>query len=85
MSIKKISKVQPESFEFSKDSLLEAENEIKKYAEKLYFNYDALIHLAWQGLPNYKDFFHHEENLPYNYFFIKNIILCFIPVREHIN
>ena len=31
MSIKKISKIQPESFEFSKDNLLEAEKEIKKY------------------------------------------------------
>ena len=31
MSIKKISKIQPESFEFSKENLLEAENEIKKY------------------------------------------------------
>ena len=31
MSIKKISKIQPESFEFSKDNLAEAENEIKKY------------------------------------------------------
>ena len=31
MSIKKISKIQPESFELSKDNLLEAENEIKKY------------------------------------------------------
>ena len=31
MSLKKISKIQPESFEFSKDNLLEAENEIKKY------------------------------------------------------
>ena len=31
MSIKKISKIQPESFEFSKNNLLEAENEIKKY------------------------------------------------------
>jgi len=31
MSIKKISKLQPESFEFSKDNLQEAENEIKKY------------------------------------------------------
>ena len=31
MSIKKISKFQPESFEFSKDNLQEAENEIKKY------------------------------------------------------
>ena len=31
MSIKKISKSQPESFEFSKDNLREAENIIKKY------------------------------------------------------
>ena len=31
MSIKKISKMQPESFGFSKDNLQEAENEIKKY------------------------------------------------------
>jgi len=31
MNIKKISDIQPESFEFSKDNLLEAENEIKKY------------------------------------------------------
>ena len=31
MSIKKISKIQPESFEFSKENLEEAENEIKKY------------------------------------------------------
>ena len=31
MSIKKVSKVQPGSFEFSKDNLQEVENEIKKY------------------------------------------------------
>ena len=31
MSIKKISKIQPESFEFSKNNLQEAHNEIKKY------------------------------------------------------
>ena len=31
MNIKKISQVQPESFEFSKDNFLEAEKEIKKY------------------------------------------------------
>jgi len=31
VSIKKISKIQPESFEFSKDNLLEVENEVKKY------------------------------------------------------
>tara|TARA_B100001123_G_scaffold387841_1_gene463367 strand:- start:299 stop:907 length:609 start_codon:yes stop_codon:yes gene_type:complete len=31
MSVKKISKTQPKTFEFSKDNLLKAENEIKKY------------------------------------------------------
>ena len=31
MSIKKISKIQPETFEFSKDNLQKAELEIKKY------------------------------------------------------
>tara|TARA_Y100000590_G_scaffold114179_1_gene130122 strand:- start:3403 stop:4011 length:609 start_codon:yes stop_codon:yes gene_type:complete len=31
MTIKKISKIQPESFEFSKENLREAENEINKY------------------------------------------------------
>ena len=34
MSIKKVSKIQPESFEFSKDNLLKAENEIKKYPKE---------------------------------------------------
>ena len=31
MSIKKVSEIQPESFEFSKENLLKAEKEIKKY------------------------------------------------------
>ena len=31
MSVKEISKIQPESFELWKDNLLETENEIKKY------------------------------------------------------
>ena len=34
MSIKKISKIQPETFKFSKDNLLEAEKEIKKYPKE---------------------------------------------------
>jgi len=32
---------------------------------------DMLIHLAWPGLPNYRDLFHFEENLPASYGFIK--------------
>lgn len=43
-----------------------------------YFEYfdkpDLLIHLAWEGLPNYKDGFHVEENLPRHFKFIENLI-----------
>jgi nucleoside-diphosphate-sugar epimerase len=40
-----------------------------------YFNYpDLVIHLAWEGLPNYKAVFHTEENLPRHFAFIKNLV-----------
>jgi len=43
-----------------------------------FFNYfeqpDAVIHLAWEGLPNYKERFHIERNLPNNIFFLSNLI-----------
>ncbi len=35
---------------------------------------DALIHLAWQGLPNYKASFHVDQNLFPQYLFLKNLI-----------
>jgi nucleoside-diphosphate-sugar epimerase len=35
----------------------------------------GLIHLAWQGLPNYNSLFHFEENLPLNYRYIKSMVL----------
>jgi len=35
---------------------------------------DLVIHLAWEGLPNYKEVFHVEENLPRHLAFLKNII-----------
>ena len=35
---------------------------------------ELLIHLAWEGLPNYKDLFHLEENLLSNYRFLKNML-----------
>ena len=42
-----------------------------------YFNKpDRLIHLAWQGLPNYQDLIHIEKNLFNDYKFIKNLITC---------
>jgi len=37
---------------------------------------DVLIHLAWQGLPNYNDLFHFERNLFSDYHFLKNMILA---------
>jgi len=40
-----------------------------------YFNNpDAVIHLAWEGLPNYKAAFHTEENLPRHFAFMKNLV-----------
>ena len=35
---------------------------------------DALIHLAWSGLPNYKSLHHFEQELPAQYRFLKNLI-----------
>jgi nucleoside-diphosphate-sugar epimerase len=35
---------------------------------------DAMIHLAWQGLPNYKSLFHFEEGLPKQYSFLKKLV-----------
>jgi dTDP-6-deoxy-L-talose 4-dehydrogenase (NAD+) len=34
---------------------------------------DKLIHLAWDGLPNYNDLIHIEKNLPNHYIFLKNL------------
>ena len=35
---------------------------------------DIIIHLAWEGLPNYKELYHIERNLMKNYFFLKNLV-----------
>jgi nucleoside-diphosphate-sugar epimerase len=37
---------------------------------------DVMIHLAWPGLPNYKDLFHFEKNLPNDYNFIKKMVMA---------
>lgn len=42
-------------------------------------NPDILIHLAWEGLPNYTSLFHFEENLPNHYLFLKNLIKGGLP------
>ncbi|MBL7700268.1 MAG: NAD-dependent epimerase/dehydratase family protein [Chitinophagaceae bacterium] len=43
-----------------------------------YFEYfdnpGKIIHLAWEGLPNYKSLFHFEVNLNRHYHFLKNLV-----------
>ena len=36
---------------------------------------DLLIHLAWEGLPNYMKLYHLERNLPGNYRFLKSMMM----------
>jgi nucleoside-diphosphate-sugar epimerase len=36
---------------------------------------EAVIHLAWPGLPNYKALFHYEINLPADYQFLKSLVM----------
>jgi len=50
-------------------------NEVKENYFSFFDNPDILIHLSWQGLPNYKELFHIERNLFTNYSFIKNMII----------
>ncbi len=40
---------------------------------------DVLIHLAWDGLPNYKSLHHFETELPKHYFFLKQLIESGLP------
>jgi len=46
--------------------------------EENYFSFfhnpDNVIHLSWEGLPNYNELFHIERNLPANFYFINNMI-----------
>ncbi|MGE5294480.1 MAG: NAD-dependent epimerase/dehydratase family protein, partial [Solirubrobacterales bacterium] len=35
---------------------------------------DALIHLAWSGLPNYRSLHHFERELPAHYRFLKSLV-----------
>ncbi|MGI8583196.1 MAG: NAD-dependent epimerase/dehydratase family protein [Chitinophagaceae bacterium] len=55
--------------EFNLDNLEPDKNYFTEAGEP-----DLLIHLAWQGLPNYKEKFHLEKNLPAHSKFLKNII-----------
>lgn len=40
---------------------------------------DLLIHLAWDGLPNYKSLHHFETELPRQYRFLKGVIEAGLP------
>lgn len=42
--------------------------------QKYFTGPDAVIHLAWEGLPNYKATFHTDENLPRHFAFLKNLV-----------
>lgn len=48
---------------------LDPNNDYARY----FGNPGRIIHLAWEGLPNYKSLFHLEENLFRHYFFLKNL------------
>ncbi|MBW1705212.1 MAG: NAD(P)-dependent oxidoreductase [Deltaproteobacteria bacterium] len=47
---------------------------IKKNYFQFFREPEILIHLAWEGLDNYKDLLHFERNLPVHYSFIKNMV-----------
>jgi nucleoside-diphosphate-sugar epimerase len=40
---------------------------------------DAIVHLAWPGLPNYKDFFHISKNLPADIAFLEAAVRSGVP------
>lgn len=57
---------------FSKVNYVECNLSDKSSFNKLFEGIDLVIHLAWDGLPNYGELFHFEKNVPDNYFFIKS-------------
>lgn len=40
---------------------------------------DAIVHLAWPGLPNYRDFFHINRNLPADLVFLESAVKAGVP------
>ena len=50
--------------------------DLNKMKKKINFNENTgLIHLAWEGLPNYNSNFHVNKNLPNHYKFIRSLII----------
>jgi len=41
---------------------------------ELFHRPDLVIHLAWEGLPNYKSLFHLQDNLPRHLQFLSNLV-----------
>jgi nucleoside-diphosphate-sugar epimerase len=63
------------SFDWYKDVQFFAADFHKDHQQLQVVQGAGLIHLAWQGLPTFKSLFHFEENLPYNYSFVKELVL----------
>ena len=40
---------------------------------------DVIVHLAWPGLPNYRDFFHISKNLPADLAFLEAVVKAGVP------
>jgi nucleoside-diphosphate-sugar epimerase len=59
-----------ESVEYFEQDL----NDRKDNYFQLFNRPDCLIHLAWEGIPDYTGLFHLERNLINNYFFLKNMV-----------
>lgn len=49
-------------------------NALQENLFQFFLEPDVVIHLAWEGLPNYKELFHFERNLVTNYFFLKALL-----------
>lgn len=61
-------------FEFKSDIVELEINQTDQFHINQLNNPDVLIHLAWDGLPNYKSLHHFETELPKQYHFLKNLI-----------
>lgn len=62
---------------FAKTKYIPFDLEYLNTAENYFYFFgkpDILIHLTWAGLPNYKDNFHIENNLPRHKAFLKNMV-----------
>lgn len=49
-------------------------HQVEPSLRKILGEADAVAHLAWPGLPNYKALFHYEDNLPSDYRFLKSLV-----------